>query len=1250
MQRASAFLRFLLLALAVPAALLLTSVGLRAQADTGSIQGTIKDQTGAVIPKAQVTLKNEETNLAITMTAAGDGSYIFSPVRIGTYEVSAEAQGFARAVQSHVTLELQQQLVVDLTLKPGTVTQTVEVTAAPPPLQTQNASVGQVIGSREVNELPLNGRNFTFLAQVSAGVNTPEADTRGNAASGAFSANGLRPGQNNYLLNGIDNNSNAVDFLNGTNFAVLPPLDAIQEFKVLTNDYSAQFGRAGGAILNATIKSGSNSFHGDAWEYIRNDHLDAADFFEDSGGILKGRYQQNQFGATLGGPIVKNKVFFFGDYEGLRVRQGTVWGSNTVPTVAERNSQYTDLSDIISLQSSKAPHTDDLGRTFPWGTIFDPATTRAVTQGAVDPITNLPATATGFVRDPIFPTAQVITGVTDFTTAQWAALLNHIPGGRIDQNAVKILGLFPAPTTGGISANNATNPLSKQTRDAFDVRMDFNRGDKDQILAAFSYVNYPQYIAGPFGGIADGGSFVDGNQTANTILPAVSWTHTVSPTTINEARIGMSRLGTSRTGPVASQMGIPAQYGIEGVPQFSLNGGLPAFAFNNLSTLGSNNFLPSDEVSQTTQVTDNFTKIYGKHTFKMGLEYQRLKISTLQPPFSHGQWSFDGNYTRIPNSGNSDNAGWAQILLAPIPSAVGGPDYVGGADGVLVSNVSVTDDGNNYWGGYFEDDWKVTPKLTVNLGLRWEYFGQVFEHHGGQDNFVPGPPGNGAELLLPSKDKSNPNYTLSGPFLAAAANDGIAIKYLDNLSLGVSQKTNFGPRIGFAYQVTPKLVARAGFGMFYNGFENRGYYPNLGEAYPYQFQYSFPTHGAGDQTPINAADSPSLAGTACANAYTFEAGFTCPNFTPAGAGPGAVLRGIQYNYQTPRMMGWNLTLQYELTPTLSAQAAYVGNTSRHQEVFPDYNNAENITAPGAALTYPYPDIGSGNPYDATEGDSNYHGLQTQLEKRFSAGLDFLANYTWSRARTDARGPLNFGSTLSAYRAPTISGFGIQGDWSDAPQDIRNVFHLSGTYELPFGPGKPFLSNATGAEKQILGGWSMNWILTLEGGQPITVPCADGTTGGGLNSGGGNSCTAFMVPGQPLHGTKGVDGFLNYQAFTQPCEPGTSTPTGCIPVSGLTTALFGGENSQVSGPSMDRLDFSVFKNFQATERLRVQFRSEFFNILNHPTFNAPGFSGNGVVAIGDSLNFTDPQNFGRIGSTRFPGFDSRQIQFALKFIF
>jgi len=1257
MHRRNRFLHFLLLALMVSSVSILACLSLYGQADTGSIQGTIKDQTGAVIPKAQVTLKNEGTNLALTTTSGADGSYIFSPVKIGTYEVSAAAPGFTTTVQSHITLELQQQLVVDLVLKPGVVTQTVEVTGAPPPLQTQNASVGQVITSRDVNDLPLNGRNFTFLAQVVAGVNTPEADTRGNAASGAFSANGLRPGQNNYLLDGIDNNSNAVDFLNGTNFAVLPPLDAIQEFRVETDDYSAQFGRAGAAIINATVKSGTNQFHGDVWEYLRNDHMDAADFFLDYAGVPgnKGRYQQNQFGGTLGGPIKKNKAFFFGDFEGLRVRQATPYGTNSVPTVDERNSGYTDLSDIINLETGPAD-TDVLGRTAPYGTIWDPATTRPVVAGVVDGPSGIvgPASCTlssgaptCFVRDPIFATPQTITGVTNFGGAPWASLLNHLPAGRIDSKAVALLNLFPLPTNSNLAANNATAPLSKQERNAFDVRADLIQGDKDQIFAVFSYVDYPQYIAGPFGGITDGGSFVDGSQTAKSILPAVSWTHTLSPTAINEARVGVSRLVTSRTGPVASQLGLPSQYGIADIPQFALNGGLPAFSFNGLSTIGSNNFLPSDEVSQTTQVTDNFTKIYGKHTFKTGIEYQRVKFSTLQPPFSHGQWGFDSDYVRVPNSGDSDPTGIAQFLLPPAASILPASDnpvnFNGGSDSVLTSNVAVTDNGKNYWGGYLQDDWKVTPKLTVNLGIRWEYFGQVFEHHGAQANFIPGLPFVSATYLLPDRDRG---LHMSPGFLSDLATDGIALGFTNKNGLGDTPQRDFGPRLGVAYRVSPKLVVRSGFGIFYNGFENRGYSPNIGENYPFQFGVTYSAF-AGDQNSIQAtqlngqAMYPALAGTPCNNDFTFEDGFSCTSFNPAAGttGEGTNLEGIQFHYITPYMEGWNMTFEYELTPSLTVQVAYVGNASHHQEVFPNSNNPENITPVGVAANYEYPLFGHGVSYAAVEGNSYYDGLQAQLEKHYSKGLDLLATYTYSRARTDARGPLNFGSTLTSYRAATLEGFGIQGDYTDAPQDIRQVVHFSGGYELPFGKGRQFLANAPAAEDYILGGWTMQGILTLEGGQPITVGCADGTT----NSFG---CTAFLVPGENRHGSGGVNQFLNPAAYTQPCN-GSGLPTGCIPLTGL--GLLGGENGQVSGPSLNRLDFSLFKNFQLNERFRLQFRGEFFNVTNHPTFNAPGFGANGAVPISGALNFTSP-NFGKIGSSRFQFTDPRQIQLALKLYF
>src|SRR5271170_1978145 len=311
--------------------LLVPGPSLFGQVDEGAITGTVQDQTGAVVANAKVTLLNKDVGLTLESTTDSAGGYSFSPVRIGNYKLSVTAPGFSTTAQDNLTVAVSQRLEVNIQLKPGAATETVEVTTAPPLMQTEEGSVGQVIDEKSVNNLPLNGRNFTFLAQLSAGVNTPQADTRGNAASGAFSANGLRPSQNNYLLDGIDNNSDTVDFLNGTNYVILPPVDAIQEFKVQTGDFSAEFGRSGAAVLNASIKSGTNQLHGTIWEFFRNDKLGSADFFENAGGVPKGELRQNQFGFTAGGPVVlpklfngRNKVFIFGDYEGLRRVQGTI--------------------------------------------------------------------------------------------------------------------------------------------------------------------------------------------------------------------------------------------------------------------------------------------------------------------------------------------------------------------------------------------------------------------------------------------------------------------------------------------------------------------------------------------------------------------------------------------------------------------------------------------------------------------------------------------------------------------------------------------------------------------------------------------------------------------------------------------------------------------------------------------------------------------------------------------------------------
>jgi len=369
---------------------------------------------------------------------------------------------------------------------------------------------------------------------------------------------------------------------------------------------------------------------------------------------------------------------------------------------------------------------------------------------------------------------------------------------------------------------------------------------------------------------------------------------------------------------------------------------------------------------------------------------------------------------------------------------------------------------------------------------------------------------------------------------------------------------------------------------------------------------------------------------------------------------GLQLRGIQFDYKTPFSIGGNLTLQYQLTSSMSVQAGYVTSLARHLEVFPSSNNVTQIlpkfNPDGSNLDpqkfVPFQDFGRGASYATTEGNSAYHSLQTKLEKQFKGGLNFLATYTWSKTRSDAGDLLNGGS-LRGYRAPSVPGFGIQSDYKLASFDIRNVFHFSGGYELPFGKGKRFFSDAGGAANRVIGGWSVIWSSTLQGGQPIDIPCPSSTTSG-------TNCYALFT-GQSVKTGLHTDSqfnlswFGNPAAFTQPCVlgpnrvPQANNPTNCVPLTGF-NAL--GGITQVPGPGFHRLDFSLFKNIELTERFKLQFRTEIFNAFNHPNFNAPGFGGNGVVAISNSLNFTN-SNFGEIGSTRDAPYDPRQVQFALK---
>jgi hypothetical protein len=1155
----------------------LLAFSLHAQVDTGTILGTVTDATGAVIPDAKVTIKNEGTSVAQSTTTSASGGFVFTPLRIGTYSVEVEKEGFKRQRRGGLELNIQQQLVADFSLSVGEVTSEVEVTAAAPVLQTESGSVGQVVGSEAINDLPLNGRNYTFLARLVPGATVGQPEGRGLNANGWFTANGTRPAQNNYMLDGIDNNTNDVDFLSGAAYVVKPPIDAIGEFKLQTSSFSAEFGRAGGAVLNATLKSGTNEFHGSAWEFLRNDKLDATDFFLNSAGQSKGAFKRNQFGATAGGPILKNKTFWFADYEGTRIRQEVPQTGNSVPTAAEAASGYTNFSDLIALQSGSL--TDALGRTYPLGTIFDLATTRSIGNG-------------NYTRDP-FPG-------------------NIIPANRLDPNAVKLLALFPAPTQSGLYNNYNVNRGSTTDVNAIDVRGDQYFSEKDQMFARYSWSRSPSFIPGPFTGFADGGGFNDGDQKIATMGAALSYTHTFNPTLINEARVGFNRERTTRTQPYGDDTSnIPAKFGIQGILQTTGNGGLPYLGIGGLSQLGSSEWLVSDRFSNTVQFTENLTKIYRSHTFKGGFEAQEIYFPWIAPPYSRGGFDFNGEFTSIPNLTDGSTAR-AQFLLAPVQTAAG--NMLGGSDGVNASNFGGVAAQRSYRGAYFQDDWKVFRKLTLNLGVRWDWFSPTGERYGAQANFVPAAPGL-AEYIIPATRKSTP---LSTSFTDLLQKDGINLIYSNSdggSGLSRVQKTNFAPRFGFAYQIMPKLVLRGGYGIYFGAFENRGGYPSLGYSYPFQYSFYFPAPNS-----VTSAVYPN--GTIA----TLENGLSSIPLTPALVdAEGLTLRGIQLHYKTPYVMSYNLTLQYQLTSNDSIEAGYVASLQRHLETFIGTNLQSVLLPPiyNPQNYVPFQDFSQGSSFADTIATANYHSLQTKYQRRLAKGLSALVSYTFAKTRTDA-GDLLSGGYVGGFRAAGIPGWGIQKDMGLAPFDIRHAFSAAGTYDLPIGRGRQWLASMNRAGEMILGGWTVNWILTLDTGQPNTINCT-------IPTGAGTGCFALYTGVNPYSGPHNVSQFYNPAAFANPAPVTQVGQTDFSPL--------GGGNTQVSLPPLKRLDFSVFKAFPVTEHKRLEFRAEFFNLTNTPWFGAPG-----------NTNFLDTANFGKIYSTADAPNDAREIQFALKFYF
>jgi len=1133
-----------------------------AQRDLGTLVGTVTDPQGGVIPGAKVTVTEVATGLTYELTTSVAGDYIRPALKPGTYTVTAQAAGFRRFSQQNVVLVGGDRVAIPITLAVGDVTQAIEVSALAPLLQTETTTLGADLNMRHVTQMPLGGqRIFAFLARAAPGVLQAEPGAR-DAVGGGFSANGVRSnGQNNFLLNGVDNNVNVIDFLNQTAFVVGPSVEAIGEMRVLTNGYNAEYGRGAGGVVNINLKSGTNELHGVVFNILQNDKLNASRWEYNKAGKTRGPFKQNQFGVAAGFPILKNRLFMFGDYQGTRIRSsgGSVsnlgyGGFYTIPTPAMVKGDFSSLRGAVV-------STDANGGSIAAGQIFDPRSN---------------ATINGQLHRTAFPG-------------------NVIPSNRFDPAAAKILALYPAANqpirTGNFPQNDYfTSTAGLQNTDQGDTRVDFKLSEKDSLFGSLSYSNLNKYNEPFLPGALDGTPFnavTEEDLGRNTQL---SWTRVWNPTVITETRVGFSRLVTSRVGANPDK-DLFKEFGIGGYnPMTVLNGGLPQMQFDGNSSytqIGANDWLPSKEYSNVWDFIQNVAINKGSHALKFGAEYRIIKFPFFQVPYPHGEMNFDRTETAYPSKVNNLHTqtgdAMASILLGQVNR------------GQVSTNNFISSE-KLAWAFYAQDDWKVTRKLTLNLGLRYELFSPISEKWARQSNFVY----DNLTLYIPKgKDQDAPlpvNFPTAFPNVKVSR--GEVSKYLIPWD-----KWDFGPRIGMAYNWRDKTVARLGYGIFYGGEENQGGNPNRGESVPFN-QSTVLQHAGALGTVGDFEQNPYFPG-------GMTGGFPINVFNlPAPI----AFRGVAMNFRNGLVHKWNVAIQHELPWQSALELAYVGNHQAKQLFQPDWNACPNMGTTDSSITCaklrPFPNIGSISG-TASFGYGNYHGLTAKFDKRYSNGLQFLTAYTYGHALA------NTGTTLSGS-----GGFGIPdprnygSGYSSAAWDLRHNFTSSFSYDIPFGRGKKYGAGMNRALNGVAGNWQVNGILALHTGAPYTLRW-NGCQGVW------NACRPDLVAGKDpkLAPSGGQSPDLWFD---------TSAVTRAAPLTGGNLGL-----QSNNEPPLKNMDFSIFKDFAFTERWRLQFRAEGTGIFNTPQFAKPDHN-------------MQNANFGKVTST--VAGTERHLQFQLRLQF
>jgi hypothetical protein len=1074
-----------------------------AQFDSASVLGTVRDPTGAPMAAAKVLLENPQTGIAQTTTTDQEGNYQILNVPIGTYRLSSEAPGFKRAVAAQFTVTVGARQRVDLSLQVGDVAEQIEVTDAATPLETDTSSRGTVVGSNQIVNLPLNGRSYADLALLAPGVRKSSIATGSTPRDASFNVNGMRSSLNNFIIDGVDNNAYGTSNQGFSNQVVQLSPDAVQEFRIETTSYSAEFGRAGGGIINASIRSGTNSFHGSAWEYLRNTKLNATGFFQPVNN-QKPVLIQNQFGAAFGGPVIRNKAFFFMDYEGFRRVQRRVTFS-TLPTLDQRGG--------------------NLG---------------------------IP------VRNPY--TGEVYSN-------------GVIPSTAITRFAREVLAGLPAPNLPGLANNFQSQPAQTDNSDKGDVRYDHYLGSRLNVFARYSHRELNQFVPPSIPGPSGGDS--NGNVRVNNKQIAVGANFTVSPTSMLEARVGYSRSDGGKFPIFLGEEGVAEKFGIPNVPSDPrYTGGIYRQAVNGYTAFGVQNSNPQYQNPDVLNPKINFTKILGSHSLKAGYEYQAINTQIDDFAPKYGTDAYAGRFSQIPGTANNNLQFLADFLF-------------GARSQYQLATPAIVNYEQRTHFFYLQDDFKVTPKFTLNIGVRYEFATPQYERDNKLSNFDPA-----TNSIIQAKDGSIYDRALIHP-----------------------DRNNWAPRIGFAYNLFDKTVIRSGYGISHIHFNRMGgenllayNLPNILNPVVDQLAPLVPTSGQPLCTSLN--DPPS----ACFRPT--EQGY--PNNFMALSNINQ--RNVRTNYipadyRTSYTQSWHFTIQHELAKDLVLDLGYVGTRGVGLMILGDYNQAvPNAAGQNLSVQARRPIQNFGFIQEAFgAGFLNYHAFQVKLEKRYSAGLYLLNSFTWSKAIDNASGHLETAN----------------GDNSRVNiRDLRNEKGLSGydqpfnnttsfTYELPFGRSRKFGSNWHPVLDGVAGGWRVTGINTMTSGLPVNLTYSPSSQ---LQV---SSAPNYRpnITGDPLtpEGQRGPTNYLNPNTVVSPTDP---------------TLPFGNAGRNiVRAPSLFQLDLGLHKDFRITEGSRLEFRTEAFNILNKTNFMAP-----------DSNRSNN--SFGTITST----FPWREIQMALRFVF